>query len=92
MSALQSFANIFSVPDLRKRVLFTFLMLAIYRLGAHIPTPGIDPASMNEFFKATAGSTPGVGMCDPSRYTASSRNVKMTRLRRSGTLKMFAKL
>ena len=56
MSALQSFANIFSVPDLRKRVLFTFLMLAIYRLGAHIPTPGIDPASMNEFFKATAGS------------------------------------
>ena len=44
MSALlQSFANIFSVPDLRKRVLFTFLMLAIYRLGAHIP-PGIDPA------------------------------------------------
>ncbi|MEO8190974.1 MAG: preprotein translocase subunit SecY [Acidobacteriota bacterium] len=56
MSALQSFANIFSVPDLRKRVLFTFLMLAIYRLGAHIPTPGVDPTAINEFFKASAGS------------------------------------
>ena len=33
MSAFQSFANIFSVPDLRKRVIFTFLLLAVYRLG-----------------------------------------------------------
>jgi preprotein translocase subunit SecY len=56
VSAFQSFANIFSVPDLRKRVIFTFLLLAVYRLGAHVPTPGIDPASMNEFFRATAGS------------------------------------
>jgi preprotein translocase subunit SecY len=56
VSAFQSFANIFSVPDLRKRVIFTFLMLAVYRLGAHIPTPGIDPAAMNEFFRSTAGS------------------------------------
>ena len=56
MSALQSFANIFSVPDLRKRVLFTFLVLAVYRLGAHIPTPGVDPQAINAFFKASAGS------------------------------------
>ncbi len=56
MSALQSFANIFSVPDLRKRVIFTFLVLAVYRLGAHIPTPGVDPAAINAFFKASAGS------------------------------------
>jgi preprotein translocase subunit SecY len=56
VSAFQSFANIFSVPDLRKRVIFTFLMLAVYRLGAHIPTPGIDPVAMNEFFRAAAGS------------------------------------
>ena len=56
MSALQSFANIFSVPDLRKRVLFTFLVLAVYRLGAHIPTPGVDPEAINAFFKASAGS------------------------------------
>ena len=56
MSALQSFANIFSVPDLRKRVLFTFLVLAVYRLGAHIPTPGVDPQAISAFFKASAGS------------------------------------
>jgi len=56
LSALQSFANIFSVPDLRKRVLFTFLVLDVYRLGAHIPTPGVDPEAINAFFKASAGS------------------------------------
>ncbi len=56
MSALQSFANIFHVPDLRKRVLFTFLVLAVYRLGAHIPTPGVDPAAIHAFFQASAGS------------------------------------
>ena len=55
LSALQSFVNIFNVPDLRKRVLFTFLVLAVYRLGAHIPTPGVDPAAINAFFKASAG-------------------------------------
>ncbi len=56
MSALQSFANIFSVPDLRKRVIFTFLLLAVYRLGSHIPTPGVDPTAINAFFKSSAGS------------------------------------
>ena len=56
MSALQSFANVFNVPDLRKRVFFTFLVLAVYRLGAHIPTPGVDPHAISEFFKASAGS------------------------------------
>ena len=56
MSALQSFGNIFSVPDLRRRVIFTFLMLAVYRLGSHIPTPGIDPAAIDAYFKSQAGS------------------------------------
>jgi preprotein translocase subunit SecY len=56
LSALQSFANVFNVPDLRKRVLFTFLVLAVYRLGAHIPTPGVDPEAINAFFRASAGS------------------------------------
>jgi len=56
LSALQSFANVFNVPDLRKRVMFTFVLLAIYRLGAHIPTPGVDPQAISAFFKASAGS------------------------------------
>jgi len=59
LSALQSFVNIFNVPDLRKRVVFTFLLLAVYRLGAHIPTPGVDPAALNEFFRGTAGGPLG---------------------------------
>ena len=45
---LQKLANIFRIPDLRKRILFTLAMLAVYRLGAHIPTPGVDPAACDE--------------------------------------------
>jgi preprotein translocase subunit SecY len=40
MNILQSLRNIWDVPDLRKRVLFTLAMLGVYRLGSHIPTPG----------------------------------------------------
>ena len=39
---LQSLRNIWDIPDLRKRVLFTLGLLAVYRLGNHIPTPGIN--------------------------------------------------
>ncbi|HXO21840.1 MAG TPA: preprotein translocase subunit SecY [Thermoanaerobaculia bacterium] len=48
---IESFRNIFSVPDLRKRILFTFGLLAVYRIGCHIPTPGIDPNALFEFMK-----------------------------------------
>src|ERR671937_909884 len=41
-----SLKNIFAVPDLRKRVLFTFGLLAVYRIGGHIPTPGINPEAL----------------------------------------------
>ena len=43
-------ANIFRIPDLRKRILFTLAMLSVYRLGGHIPTPGIDAAKLQQFF------------------------------------------
>jgi preprotein translocase subunit SecY len=43
--------NIWAIEDLRKRVLFTFALLAVYRLGSHIPTPGVDPVALSEFFK-----------------------------------------
>ena len=42
MKFLEAVANVFRVPDLRKRLLFTLALLAVYRLGGHIPTPGID--------------------------------------------------
>jgi preprotein translocase subunit SecY len=56
---IESLRNIFSIPDLRKRVLFTFLLLAVYRLGAYIPSPGINPEAMAEFTKQAAGTILG---------------------------------
>jgi len=47
---LKALANIFKVPDLRKRVLFTLGLFAVYRLGAYIPTPGIDSSALAQFF------------------------------------------
>jgi len=55
----ESFRNIFSIPDLRKRIFFTFALLAVYRLGAHIPTPGVNPKAMAEFFTSQAGGALG---------------------------------
>jgi preprotein translocase subunit SecY len=56
---IESVRNIFAIPDLRKRVIFTFLLLAVYRLGAWIPTPGVDPTAIAEFTKAASGTILG---------------------------------
>jgi preprotein translocase subunit SecY len=56
---LEKFANIFRVPDLRKRVLFTLAMLAVYRLGSHIPTPGIDTERLASDFNSQRGGVLG---------------------------------
>jgi preprotein translocase subunit SecY len=53
---LEKLANVFRVPDLRKRILFTLGLLAVYRVGGHIPTPGIDPAALSRIFDAQRGS------------------------------------
>src|ERR1700741_1071501 len=53
---LEKLANIFRIPDLRKRVLFTLGLLAVYRLGGHIPTPGIDVQRWQDFFSTNSGS------------------------------------
>jgi preprotein translocase subunit SecY len=52
-------ANIFRVPDLRTRVLFTLAMLAVYRVGGHIPTPGINADLLQQFFDQQRGTTLG---------------------------------
>jgi preprotein translocase subunit SecY len=52
----EAFANIFRVPDLRKRLLFALGLLAVYRLGGHIPTPGINIVKWEEFMSSNAGS------------------------------------
>jgi len=56
----EKLANIFRVPDLRKRVLFTLAMLAVYRLGAHIPTPGVNTKLLSQFFDQQSGSALGL--------------------------------
>ncbi|HTA87095.1 MAG TPA: preprotein translocase subunit SecY [Silvibacterium sp.] len=56
----EKFANIFRIPDLRKRVLFTMAMLAIYRLGGHIPTPGVNTTALEQFFNSQSGSSLGL--------------------------------
>jgi preprotein translocase subunit SecY len=56
---IESLRNIFSIPDLRKRVIFTFLLLAVYRLGAFIPTPGVDPVAIAEFTNQAKGTLLG---------------------------------
>ncbi|MBZ5648476.1 MAG: preprotein translocase subunit SecY [Acidobacteriia bacterium] len=53
---VEKLLNIFRVPDLRKRVLFTLGLLAVYRLGGHIPTPGINADLLQQFFEQNAGS------------------------------------
>ena len=51
----KSFLNIFKVPELRNKVLFTFFMLLIYRLGYHIPLPGVDQAGFASDVSSKAG-------------------------------------
>src|SRR5216684_4491751 len=56
----QALANIFRIPDLRKRLLFTLAMLGVYRIGAHIPTPGINTDVLQQIFDANQGSALGL--------------------------------
>jgi preprotein translocase subunit SecY len=56
---IDSFRNIFAIPDLRNRVIFTFALLAVYRIGAFIPIPGVDPVAIREFTTAAQGTVLG---------------------------------
>jgi preprotein translocase subunit SecY len=56
----EKFANIFRIPDLRRRVLFTLAMLFVYRLGGHIPTPGVNANALEQFFNSQSGSSLGL--------------------------------
>jgi preprotein translocase subunit SecY len=54
------FGNIFKIPELKRRLLFTAALLAVYRIGVHVPTPGIDGGALSEFFDAAKGTIFGV--------------------------------
>ena len=57
--AAESFGNIFRVPELKKRILFTLGLLVVYRIGAHIPTPGINSVALAELFARAQGTILG---------------------------------
>ncbi|MFO8059305.1 MAG: preprotein translocase subunit SecY [Bacillota bacterium] len=47
---LNTLRRAFRVPDLRRRIMFTFYMLLVFRLGTHVPVPGIDPSALKDLF------------------------------------------
>jgi preprotein translocase subunit SecY len=57
---VEAFRNIFGTPDLRNRVLFTLALLGVYRLGAFIPTPGINTELLEQLFNQYQGSALGI--------------------------------
>ena len=59
---LESFRNVFKIPELKRRVLITAGLLVAYRLGAHVPTPGIDGPALAQFFDQVQGTL--LGMVD----------------------------
>src|ERR1700694_155668 len=56
---LEKLANVFRIPDLRKRILVTLGLLAVYRPGGHIPTPGLNADKLQQFFEQNKGSLLG---------------------------------
>ena len=65
---LDSIRNIFSIPELRKRVIFTLLLLAVYRMGGQIPNPGISATALAEFWQSQKGSLLGLVDLFSGRY------------------------
>ncbi|MFH1791354.1 MAG: preprotein translocase subunit SecY, partial [Candidatus Omnitrophota bacterium] len=55
----QVVANLFKIPDLKKKILFTLGLIAVYRIGAYVPTPGIDGAKLMQFFDNMARTQGG---------------------------------
>jgi preprotein translocase subunit SecY len=59
LSIISSFQNIFKIPELKSRVLFSLALLAVYRIGAHIPTPGINGEALSRFLTEKGGALMG---------------------------------
>ncbi|HNS56885.1 MAG TPA: preprotein translocase subunit SecY, partial [Smithellaceae bacterium] len=57
---LEGLGGVSKIPELQRRILFTFLLLAVYRIGVFIPTPGIDNAALLAFFEQARGSMLGL--------------------------------
>ncbi len=54
------FGNIFKIPELKKRIIFTLALLSVYRIGVHVPVPGIDSVALADIFERAKGTILGV--------------------------------
>ncbi|MDX2498199.1 MAG: preprotein translocase subunit SecY [Desulfobacterales bacterium] len=54
------FGNIFKIPELKKRIIYTLALLIVYRIGVHVPTPGIDTVALASFFARVKGTLLGL--------------------------------
>ena len=54
------FGNIFKIPELKKRIIYTLALLIVYRIGVHVPTPGIDAVALASFFARAKGTLLGL--------------------------------
>jgi preprotein translocase subunit SecY len=54
------FGNIFKIPELKKRIIFTLALLVVYRVGVHVPVPGIDSVALAEIFARAKGTILGI--------------------------------
>lgn len=57
---IKSFQSIFRIPELRRRILFTLAIFFIYRMGSHVPTPGIDSQALGTYFAEARGTLFGL--------------------------------
>lgn len=58
--ALAGIENLAKLPELKKKLLWTFLLLAVYRIGIHVPTPGVDTAALQDFFASMSNTLFGL--------------------------------
>lgn len=58
--ALSGVENLAKLPELKKKLLWTFVLLAVYRIGIHVPTPGVDTAALQDFFDSMSNTLFGL--------------------------------
>jgi preprotein translocase subunit SecY len=63
-NAAQAVQNIFRTPELKEKIFFTLLCLLIYRIGAHVTAPGVDPTALTDFFRNQSGGGGLLGLYD----------------------------
>ena len=62
---MSAFSSIAKIPELKRRIIFTLLMLVVYRLGCQVPTPGIDADALMKFLRPSGARFSGYSTCSP---------------------------